>query len=94
MTTYINLQARGQAKPSFLRHHLEALNREGSKDTATIDDVKSAAATLYIGGAETVRDFAYSSLCLLIMLELEYAVYLPVGNDTPPGMSDRSSERD
>lgn len=43
----------GTAKPSFLATQLEALDHNGSEDTASIERLQAAAAVVYIAGAET-----------------------------------------
>jgi len=45
--------AKGEAKPSFLAHQLEALQREGAKFPASIEKIQATAGGLYIAGAET-----------------------------------------
>lgn len=41
------------AKTSLVTSQLDALDREGDKSEATLDDMKGAATMAYFGGAET-----------------------------------------
>jgi hypothetical protein len=61
------LQAEGQAKPSFLAYHLEALHRDGPNCPNTPEDIKGAAGVMYGAAADTVIfkivDHTTSNLC-------------------------------
>jgi hypothetical protein len=48
------MQAAGEAKPSFLAHHLEGRSHEGDSYLYKLEDIKGAAGVMYVGGAETV----------------------------------------
>ncbi|KAG5651994.1 hypothetical protein H0H81_006676, partial [Sphagnurus paluster] len=51
--------AQGGAKPSFLSHQLEALDRDGPDGPHAILDIQGAAAGLYTAGADTVNVYKF-----------------------------------
>lgn len=59
----------GNAKPSFLRNHLEVFwknSNEGKENELTINDIKGAAGAIFIAGGNTT--WSTIMVCILNML--------------------------
>ncbi|KAF8073623.1 cytochrome P450 [Lyophyllum atratum] len=86
--------AKGDAKPSFLATQLEALQREGRQNPATIEQIKAAAGVLYIAGAETTSStLAFFFLAMVLYPECQTKaqeeIDAVVGRDRLPEFHDR-----
>lgn len=89
----------GNAKPSFLRTHLETLwrnTKEGRENDLTIEDIKGAAGAIFIAGGNTT--WSTIMVCILNILmnpcvqqKAQNELDSIVGNDRLPSMEDRAS---
>lgn len=88
--------AQGGAKPSFLSHQLEALDRDGPDGPHAILDIQGAAAGLYTAGADTTWA-TLSSFFLAMVLFPEFQgkaqkeIDSVIGTGRLPDFSDRGS---
>ncbi|KAF8073626.1 cytochrome P450 [Lyophyllum atratum] len=88
--------AKGEAKPSFLAHQLEELQREGPKHPANLEQIMAVSSVLYIAGSETTS----STLSFFILAMLLYPEYQTkaqeeidaiIGSERLPEFHDRQS---
>ncbi|KAF8885565.1 cytochrome P450 [Gymnopilus junonius] len=84
----------GTAQASFLRNHLEGLQREGSDYPYTADDIKGVAAVMYTGGADTT--WSTLSIFMLAMVlypsvqaQAQEEIDESIGRDRLPNFNDR-----
>ncbi|KAF8156552.1 cytochrome P450, partial [Crassisporium funariophilum] len=86
--------AEGTAKDSFLRTHLEGLQREGQDYTYTVEDIKGATGVIYSAGADTT----WGTLLIFMLAMVHYPSIQSqaqeeldriIGSDRLPEFSDR-----
>ncbi|RDB17531.1 hypothetical protein Hypma_001246 [Hypsizygus marmoreus] len=88
--------ASGTAKPCFLSHHLEALNREGENYRYSPEDIKGASGMMYLAAADTTAS-SLSTFFLAMVLHPECQVKAQkeidavIGSERLPEFSDRGS---
>ncbi|GBE80604.1 cytochrome P450 [Sparassis crispa] len=86
----------GTALPSFTSTYLDKIEREGPNNEKELSDIKAAAASLYIGGVETMsstlRTFVLAMLLSPeVQRKAQKEIDRVVGTDRFPDFSDRAS---
>ncbi|RDB17679.1 hypothetical protein Hypma_001255 [Hypsizygus marmoreus] len=88
--------AAGNAEPCFLSHHLEGLNRDGTKYPNTAEDIKGAAGMLYFAATDTTAStlstfFLAMTLYPECQMRAQKEIDVAIGPERLPDFSDLGS---